>query len=201
MINEEGSFYQTEVLIGPGTRLRLAREACQISQEEVAERLRLKTETIVALEQDDFKLFPALVYVRGYLRAYANLVGANPKEIIEVFNNLNLIEQPSERPTLPLGARHQLVLTKQPLYRYLSYAGIVLLLIVGGIWWFLQKDDPHQVTTLKNALLNIKNEAKPFILSDPTTEVSKKPDKTDESTAGIQLGKIDLSDLNDLKDE
>jgi cytoskeleton protein RodZ len=58
-----------------GLRLRRAREAAGLGVQEVAEKLRLKTATVEAIEKEDFDVLGATVYVRGYFNSYARLVG------------------------------------------------------------------------------------------------------------------------------
>lgn len=65
-----------------GLRLRQAREARGMSVAEAAERLRLKSATIEALECEQFDLLGAPVYVRGYYSSYARLVGV-PGVLVE----------------------------------------------------------------------------------------------------------------------
>lgn len=143
MTSEEGVFYNNQVLIGPGSRLRMGREACRLSQEEVARRLRLRVELISALENDDFSTMPAFVFIRGYLRAYANLVNLNSQEIIEAFNNLKLQESPTVIPpstrSFVFVDKHQIFL-KDNLYRNVSYIAALLLVTLVLVWWYVQKN-------------------------------------------------------------
>lgn len=58
-----------------GVRLRRAREAAGLTVAQVAEKLRLKSATVEALEKEAFDALGAPVYVRGYYNSYARLVG------------------------------------------------------------------------------------------------------------------------------
>lgn len=58
-----------------GLRLRNAREQAGLSVADVAEKLRLKSVTVEAIEREDFDVLGAAVYVRGYFNSYARLVG------------------------------------------------------------------------------------------------------------------------------
>lgn len=78
---------------GAGARLREARERRGISQAEVATQLHLNEQTIAALEQDDRSRLPAPIYVRGYARAYARLLGLDEEELLARY-------QPAESPEL-----------------------------------------------------------------------------------------------------
>ena len=54
-----------------GTRLRLAREAAQLTLDDVAQQLKLARRQVVALESDDVAALPGPTFVRGFIRNYA----------------------------------------------------------------------------------------------------------------------------------
>ncbi|HVF33938.1 MAG TPA: RodZ domain-containing protein [Candidatus Saccharimonadia bacterium] len=58
-----------------GARLRNAREARGLSLEQVARSLRIPSARLAEIEHDRHENIGAAVYVRGYLRSYARLVG------------------------------------------------------------------------------------------------------------------------------
>lgn len=71
-------------VLGPGQLLAKARRALKLTPEEVAGQLNLTPATVVALEQDDYDQLPGLTFARGYLRAYARLLGLNHEEILRL---------------------------------------------------------------------------------------------------------------------
>jgi cytoskeleton protein RodZ len=83
-----------------GLRLRRAREAAGLSVQEAAEKLRLKTATIEAIEKEDFDALGAGVYVRGYFNSYARLLGV-PTVLVES----RFARQPAPVPELQTTAR------------------------------------------------------------------------------------------------
>lgn len=62
--------------------LRQTREAKGISLEEVAQRTYIKLPYLVALEEGDIEKLPAPVYIHGYIRQYAKLLGLNGSELV-----------------------------------------------------------------------------------------------------------------------
>lgn len=68
-----------------GLRLRRAREAMQLNVAQVAEKLRLRTAIVEALEREDLDALGAPVYVRGYFNSYARLVGVPALLVDRVF--------------------------------------------------------------------------------------------------------------------
>ena len=67
---------------GPGHWLKQARERRSWSQREAADMLNLSPRFIVAMEDETFDKLPAAAFARGYLRAYAKLLGLVGDEII-----------------------------------------------------------------------------------------------------------------------
>lgn len=61
--------------VPPGLRLRQAREAMGLSTAQVAERLKLRTALVEAIEREDLAALGAPVFARGYIGSYAGLVG------------------------------------------------------------------------------------------------------------------------------
>lgn len=68
---------------GPGAALQAAREARQLSVPQVADQLKLSSAAVTALEANDWDRLPAQVFVRGYVRAYARLMGLDDEELLD----------------------------------------------------------------------------------------------------------------------
>jgi cytoskeleton protein RodZ len=64
----------------PGARLRHEREARGLTIEQIAARTRVRERIVQAIERDDTDWI-APVYLRGYVRAYAQGLGLNPEEL------------------------------------------------------------------------------------------------------------------------
>lgn len=65
-----------------GGRLRAARENRKLSVFDVARELKLQPRQIEALERDDYAVFSSPVFVRGFLRNYARLVGQDGDALV-----------------------------------------------------------------------------------------------------------------------
>ena len=68
---------------GCGSRLRKAREAAGLSQEDVATRLKMPLRVVQSLENEDWDRLGAPVFVRGQLRSYSRLVGLATSTTLE----------------------------------------------------------------------------------------------------------------------
>ena len=65
-----------------GARLAAARKKCELDIQVVASELNLDAGIITALENDDMAALPAAIFVKGYLRNYARLVGLPEDEVV-----------------------------------------------------------------------------------------------------------------------
>jgi cytoskeletal protein RodZ len=82
-----------------GSRLQKARQAKNLSVDEVAAATKIRPERIVDLEGDDLSRFPSLVYARSFLLKYAKYLG------IDIQDDLEQIQVGS---TVGLGEYHYL---------------------------------------------------------------------------------------------
>jgi cytoskeleton protein RodZ len=85
---------------GPGARLKSAREAQSLNLDKVAAQLHLSNEMLRALEADDYDNLPARVFVVGYLRNYARLVGLPAEAITQALDHY-LPAEPHQEVELP----------------------------------------------------------------------------------------------------
>jgi cytoskeletal protein RodZ len=65
-----------------GTTLRRKREAKRMGLAEVSRVTRIPLPTLEAMEQDHFDDLPGEVFVRGFLKSYAQTLGLVPEEIV-----------------------------------------------------------------------------------------------------------------------
>jgi len=126
--------------LSAGARLAQARERLGLSQEQVADKLKLDAHTVAALEVGDYRVIGAAVFVRGFLRRYAQLVGDSPVEIEALYArqpesalapDLARIAVHAER-----GHRPRQAIGLWPA------ALVVALLCAAGIWWWASHRTP-----------------------------------------------------------
>lgn len=68
-----------------GELLKEKRLKKDLTIEEVANRTRIKTEYLEAIEKNDFKNLPALTFTKGFLRSYAKTLRVNPDTVVAMF--------------------------------------------------------------------------------------------------------------------
>jgi len=73
---------------GPGAALQEERRRQSLSLTDVARQLKLAPRQVEALERDDFAALPGPVFVRGFLRNYARLLGLDPEPMVRAVDRL-----------------------------------------------------------------------------------------------------------------
>lgn len=127
---------------GPGQELAQARSDARLSIEDVARALQLSARHIAAIERDDYEQLPAATYVRGYLRAYAQLVGIAPERVLDRFNQLPIANR---RQGLVPPAPAAQISSSDSMVKLgtLAVAGVMLGLAI--VWW--QGQEPASTPT------------------------------------------------------
>jgi len=124
-----------EAVGGPGAQLRLARERKGIELSKVAAQLHLSQAKIRALEQDEYEKLSSPVFVQGYLRNYARLLGVDEDAVIRTYQELH----PSTEEPMPLPRNQPDDVAKElhsnpPLFRLLTWAVVIALGMLLFVW-------------------------------------------------------------------
>ncbi len=77
-----------------GEKLRLARERNSLTIDQVARETHVAKRFLKALEDEDFSAFPGETYAMGFLRNYSEYLGLNPEELVGIYRNIKIQEQP-----------------------------------------------------------------------------------------------------------
>ena len=132
---------------GPGERLRAARLSMGYDLAKIASELHLTANVVEALEADRFQDVGARVFVRGYLRNYARVVGVPVESVLRQFdekwpNDGASHSMVRESPTLPADGGPSR-----------GWAGAITWLMILGLvvlflmWWrgYLDEIVPGQI--------------------------------------------------------
>lgn len=71
----------------PGERMQQARLALELSVDAVSSRLKISVQNLLALEADRYEKLPGETFVRGYIRAYAKLLGIDCDAALTCYKN------------------------------------------------------------------------------------------------------------------
>ena len=82
-----------------GTRLRREREQRQIRLADIAAQTKIKASIFEELERDDVSHWPAGIFRRSFMRAYAQAIGLDPDEAVREF--IQRFPDPSDAATAP----------------------------------------------------------------------------------------------------
>lgn len=74
-------------LVSAGAMLRAARERMNLSVFEISERLFLTEHYVRALESGDYEKLPGEVYVIGYMKSYALLLGLDVEQVVSAYRH------------------------------------------------------------------------------------------------------------------
>ena len=148
----------------PGETLRTAREGKGWTLAAVAQQLNLTERALARIEAGDFSQLPGHTFARGYVRAYAKLLGLDQNRLVQEFdqhtgtnasgssvNSLGRIEEPGRLSR-----------------NVMRFFGLALLLVLAGaaFYWWQERSMRQESAPAVTALERIEVES-----ADGTTEV------------------------------
>lgn len=141
-------------------QLRAAREAKNLTVQQVADATKIRTDHIRALEEGDFGAFSAQVYIRGSVKNYATLLKLNVPQLMLVLDDeLKGTEKFSEPPPLTQETKspvdHALFwLSKVNVKAVLAGGGVLGIVVILGIahWAWRQHKSADPLADLQPAV-------------------------------------------------
>lgn len=118
----------------PGEILRLAREERGWKLAEVAAQLNLTSHSLAQLEAGEFERLPGHTFARGYVRAYAKLLGLDQAALVEAFDRYTGTNAAGSN-VQSLGRLPEPMRLSRTLLRGVSAVLLLLLLLLGYFWW------------------------------------------------------------------
>jgi cytoskeleton protein RodZ len=134
-----------------GSYLKHERELRGVPLEEISGATKIHIRFLQALEDNKFDELPGEVFIKGYIRSYANTIGSDVEEMLNIYEESvgNKIENNSDSVS-PSNTSAK---------RFLSFAliGLIILAMIFGVNFLISsKNNPP----VKNAELNEKQNAK-----------------------------------------
>jgi len=121
-----------------GQYLKSQRELRQISLEEVAAGTKIGIHLLRALEEDKWDVLPAEVFIKGFIKSYAEYIGLDPEDTIlryEAIKQKDIPQKEQEQElNIPRSYNGPLGL-KSSVFLRLLIAVIIILLIGVGIYF------------------------------------------------------------------
>ncbi|MGF6112231.1 RodZ domain-containing protein [Pseudomonas frederiksbergensis] len=120
--------------VNPGETLRQARESNGWSLAEVALKLNLTVNSLGNLEAGAFDKLPGHTFARGYIRAYAKLLGMDQTVLVQQFDQSTGTDSQGSN-VHSLGRIEEPVRVSHTILRIVSL--LLLIAVIGGgfVWW------------------------------------------------------------------
>ncbi|KXS38531.1 MAG: cytoskeleton protein RodZ [Halomonadaceae bacterium T82-2] len=120
----------------PGQVLRRERENQGLSIDEVAAQLNLRPAVVSGLEADRYDEIPVAAYRRGYLRAYARLMGIDEADVVGAYNRQHGDTRSDiERKITPVHASRPPSRLGAWVFKLFTLLVIVGLIGLSLLWW------------------------------------------------------------------
>lgn len=136
-----------------GQRLKDARVATGLSLQDIADRTKIRRQYLEAIEEGQFEKIPGPVYVKGFIKQYAQAVGLNGNDLVEMYRH-EIHEEPNDTvakvaTNSPDEPRRRMDRHRHKPSRFNPRkvtVALIVLLILGGIGYFAY----FMISTLKN---------------------------------------------------
>ncbi|MEW5711660.1 RodZ family helix-turn-helix domain-containing protein [Pseudomonas sp. SB113] len=162
--------------VNPGDTLRQARESNGWSLAEVALKLNLTTTSLGNLEAGAFDKLPGHTFARGYIRAYAKLLGIDQAILVQQFDQFTGTDSQGSS-VHGLGRIEEPVRVSHTILRIVSL--LLLIAVIGGgfVWWQDQTSQRSKDLT-SNAMEHVEVES-----ADGTTQIHPLDEPEDQAVA------------------
>ena len=127
-------FQDDSQAVGPGQLLRNAREQLGWTREQVASRIHLRLTLIAAIEADTYDKHTSHTFIRGYLRAYATLVGIPAETILAAYDKLGLT--PPDNIDMQSFSRRSRQQANDSRLKVVTWLVILVLIALSIAWWW-----------------------------------------------------------------
>ncbi|WP_110651347.1 RodZ domain-containing protein [Salinicola peritrichatus] len=117
-----------------GVMLRRERERQGLSLEDVALQLNLRPTVVAGLEEDRFDQVPIAAYRRGYVRAYARLMGMDETAVVNAYDATHG-RADIERKLVPVNTAKPPSRVGAWLFRLFTLLVIIGLVALTLLWW------------------------------------------------------------------
>lgn len=165
--------------VNPGDTLRQARESNGWSLAEVALKLNLTTTSLGNLEAGAFDKLPGHTFARGYIRAYAKLLGIDQAILVQQFDQFTGTDSQGSN-VHGLGRIEEPTRVSHTILRIVSL--LLLIAVIGGgfVWWQDQASQRTKDMT-SNAMEHVEVES-----ADGTTQIHPLDEPEDQAVAESQ---------------
>ena len=170
---------QPEVVVSsrsnPGETLRKARESKNLAQADVAQQLNLTLQALGQLEAGAFDKLPGHTFARGYIRAYAKLLGLDQNRLVAEFDQYTGTDAGGSS-VQALGRIEEPTHLAQSFLRAVSVVLLLALLAISFFWWQEQSARKDLDVAVNTALEHVEVES-----ADGTTQIHPLDEPEDQA--------------------
>jgi len=181
---------QPEVLaatrVNPGETLRQARENNGWTLAEVALKLNLTASSLSHLETGAFDKLPGHTFARGYIRAYAKLLGMDQTSLVHEFD-LYTGTDANGSNVHSLGRIEEPVRVSHTILRIVSLLLLIAVTVGGFIWW------QDQTSMRAKDLVSLAPEHVEVEGADGTTQIHPLDEPEDQAVAESATGEAPVA--------
>lgn len=160
---------------GPGSLLTDTRLKLGLDPKNVAEMLHLREHQIRALEEDDYDNLPEPTYVKGYLRAYAQLLSLEPDRVIKLYTDYVTPPAPVRESFEGIAPEKQAA-SNDNLVKLVSVALVVLVAGLAIVFWSGNSEvEETQPAVEASAPYTVPQETTPTEAQDAAAEAATQP--------------------------
>src|SRR5690625_2303065 len=178
--------------MGIGETLREAREANNLSLDDIQEMTKIQKRYLAAIEQDDYHALPGRFYARAFIKEYAQSVGLDANELLEGFDEGQIeTEEDTVQYTRLERSKRSRAQKSSSIFSMLPTI-IVIILVIGIIfvaWTLYQQTLSDSDTKIKDRqendeiIRNVDEPDEPGDTDDPDEEQDEADSEQEEVEA------------------
>lgn len=194
----------------PGQQLKIARETLGLSQQQVADRLHLRLNSIETIETDGIEQGVSITFTKGYVRLYAKLVNLDVAPLLVAFEKIHAGDKkPAKLQSFSRRVERE---ANDNRWNMVTYIVVILVIASLGYWWYDQQD-----SSLSDLASDAAQQVRDTFEQSPDEPVEEEkldsgPQITEENAQQLQSDQASNSDIdnsasssleivNDLSDE
>jgi cytoskeleton protein RodZ len=123
-----------------GEKLKKLRSERRISLNEASRVTRIQVKYLECLEEGNCEKLPADVYVRGFLRSYAEFLGVDEKILVRLYEKENEIKKNLEKRKAPKKEKKETINVSSFVFTPKIIAiSLVIILVLGGVFYLYRE--------------------------------------------------------------
>ncbi|WP_198677250.1 RodZ domain-containing protein [Pseudidiomarina taiwanensis] len=124
----------------PGSMIRSARQEAGMTEQELADHLRLRLAVVKGIEQDQYEGLASSTFLRGYLRAIARVLELDAEQLLRAYENIRGDTDVESNVKMQSFSQQHIRERNDNRLKWASYIIIAIVLGAAIIWWIQESD-------------------------------------------------------------